>query len=193
MKSLNVEIHADKTWLGRTKNGFGQYLKRCLGLSLLVASTSVVADPGQPAAEPSLEICKVTRQFTPNNNLTKYTALIPGPFSNGRGASTSSTSSVIIYSNATEIPGGISTPIGKRSLGYYFNISSTTAPAAGFIMPEMNRTLPPVTLSLNATTKVYISFGGDASDNVCTYSYDIVNTNGVNVPSNLQPYERKKN
>ena len=182
MKSIKLELHPNKPSL---------YMKHWMGCFLLLASTNVTADAGKPAAEPSPEICKVTRQFTSDASLKKYIALIPGPFSNGRGASTSSTSSIIIESNATEIPGGISAPIGKRKLGYYFNLSSTTPPAAGFTMPDLNRKLPPVTVALNATTRIYISFGGNASDKVCSYSYDIVNTNGVNVASNIQPYERK--
>lgn len=184
MKSINVELHPNKPW---------QYMKYLMGSCLLVTSASVAADPGQPAAEPSPAICKVTRPFTSDGNLTKYVALIPGPYSYSRGGSTSATSSVIVHSNATEIAGGISSPISKRKLGYYFNLSSTTAPTAGFTMPELSTTLPPIKIPLNATTKIYISFGADSSDKVCSYSYDIVNTNGVNIASNIQPYERKKN
>lgn len=189
--TTNVSCRDEKFLYKQSVNTrrIGQYLRQWLGFGLFAVSIGAVADPGQPAAEPSHEICKVTRQFTANNSLTKYIALIPGTFSNGRGASATSTKSITINSNASEIAGGISTTFAKG--GYYFNISSTTAPAAGFTLPELNATIPPINIPLNTTTRIYISFGADASDNVCSYSYDIVNTNGSNKPSNLQAYIRK--
>ena len=169
------------------KKHFVSYLRRWLGLSLLVASNNVIAGPGDPAAEPSVG-CSVPNPFIMSG--PAWITTLSGPIIDSTGVSSTAFTMLGVGTNDASYGSLFVDSLGGN--GYQFISLSLTAPNAGFIQPALGSpTTPSEPIPQDATTTVYHTIGGDLNNNVCTYSFDITNTGGVNVASNPQIYQRQ--
>ena len=218
MKSLNVEIHPDKTWLGRAKNGFDFLRFRITPTSIHPSSTSVSRRDSKVArlyeqGASTKRIGQHLRRWLGWSIVTiastvPYAHAAPGdpyaPF--GSCASsvdhlgqhqfaapiTNISGSLVIAGNQV-IPGQggfrfFSTPIGSR---YSFVTYSTTPPSTATTTPTSlaDTAAEPVSTALPQT--VYVSAGAGPLNEVCTYQYTLAGVGNALTRTNFTIYSRQ--
>ena len=198
MKSLNVEIHPDKTWLGRVKNGF-DFLGFRISPTTIQPSTASVSRRDEKVAwlyeqgASKKRIGQYLRRWLGWSLLAATSTVAsaaPGDPAVDAGPTTCNFT-IIGFDAAKNFP--ITSPISNTLLDfnvvngpalpsryselsgiYEFITYSVTPPTLGFPLPSTAAdTNNEPAVAIFSSTTVFMTGGADLNNNTCTYSYTL--------------------
>lgn len=212
MKSLNIEIHPDKTWLVRVKNGFDFLGFRITPTSIHPSTTSV--------SRRDEKIARLYEQGANRRRIGQYLRRWSGwsviaccAMSTANGAPglayTAAQCSVnqpvsILDINYENTQNGITSPeqiffidgigvipfVVSTSSLYDFATFSTTPPTTTSITPSSSGDVTPEPTSTAVSQTIYASFGAGENGEVCTIQYDLQGVGGALTRTNAAIYTR---